>query len=401
MIEKILKLSIILILFVFSFIFSGSEVSIFSISEIERLKLSHDKNRKNTLILAFLNHPEKVLITILVGNIVANLSVSIIGEQLSNTVFANNALFYSVFIITFLVLLFGEIIPKNIAASKPVSFAKTFIRVIDISHRLFYPINFIINKIINRGSNFKKDFNLSKDELISAVDVSSEAGLDTGSIEILKNLIGLIDRPVTDLMVPRAGIKAVDIGDYWDCIEKFIKSSLHSTIIFYRENIDNIIGYSNKINLINVNKKHLTTILKEPLFIPESKTILPLLSEYKKCKTYIAVILDEYGGTAGIITVKDILDYVFIKDLLVKHFIRKGGKDTWIITGDTKITDINSSFKISLPTESNTISGYIINLIGEIPKQGSTLDLLHNICITILKSNKKQIDLMELKKIDR
>ena len=401
MIEKILKLSIILILFVFSFIFSGSEVSIFSISEIERLKLGHDKNRKNTLILAFLNHPEKALITILVGNIVANLSVSIIGEQLSNTVFANNALFYSVFIITFLVLLFGEIIPKNIAASKPVLFAKTFIRVIDISHRLFYPINFIINKIINRGSNFKKDFNLSKDELISAVDVSSEAGLDTGSIEILKNLIGLIDRPVTDLMVPRAGIKAVDIGDYWDCIEKFIKSSLHSTIIFYRENIDNIIGYSNKINLINVNKKHLTTILKEPLFIPESKTILPLLSEYKKCKTYIAVILDEYGGTAGIITVKDILDYVFIKDLLVKHFIRKGGKDTWIITGDTKITDINSSFKISLPTESNTISGYIINLIGEIPKQGSTLDLLHNICITILKSNKKQIDLMELKKIDR
>ena len=365
------------------------------------MKLSHDKNRKNTLILAFLNHPEKVLITILVGNIVANISVSIIGEQLSNTVFANNALFYSVFIITFLVLLFGEIIPKNIAASKPVSFAKTFIRVIDISHRLFYPINFIINKIINRGSNFKKDFNLSKDELISAVEVSSEAGLDTGSIEILKNLIGLIDRPVTDLMVPRAGIKAVDIGDYWDCIEKFIKSSLHSTIIFYRENIDNIIGYSNKINLINVNKKHLTTILKEPLFIPESKTILPLLSEYKKGKTYIAVILDEYGGTAGIITVKDILDYVFIKDLLVKHFIRKEGKDTWIITGDTKITDINSSFKISLPTESNTISGYIINLIGEIPKQGSTLDLLHNICITILKSNKKQIDLMELKKIDR
>lgn len=226
MIAEIFGLSIILILLVFSFIISGSEVSIFSISEIERLKLTRDKNRKNTLILAYLNHPEKTLITILVGNMGANLSASIIGEQLSNKFFSNNALFYSVFIMTFLVLLFGEIIPKNIAASKPVPFAKSFIRVIDISHRIFYPINFIITRIINRSSNFKKDINLSKDELLSAADVSSEAGLDNSSIEILKNLIVLIDRPVTDLMVPRADIQAVDIGEYWDSIENLEK--LHS-----------------------------------------------------------------------------------------------------------------------------------------------------------------------------
>ena len=400
MIEEIIEISIILFLLVLSFIFSGSEVSIFSISEIEKLKLSQIKNRKNRLLLNYLNLPEKALITILVGNMVVNLSASIIGERLSNVLFVNHPLFYSVFIMTFLVLLFGEIVPKKIAASKPTVFAKRCINIIETARKVFFPLIFLMNKFIKAGKDSKSSSGLSKDELLSAFEVSSNAGLNNISIKILKNLISHIDKPVTDIMIPRSDIQAIDIGEYWNAIEDFIKVSPFSTVLFYRRNIDNIMGYSLKTDLINVRKKSIKERLRELFYIPESKTIFSLLSDFKERNEFIAIILDEYGGTAGLITLKDILDSIFIQDMRIKYLIQEKGKGSWFIHGNAKISDLNSMLYLDLPTESNTISGYIINRIGSIPKEGSRWNLIKDYTFTIRKSDNRQIELLELKKID-
>ena len=400
MIEEIIEISIILFLLVLSFIFSGSEVSIFSISEIEKAKLSRIKNRKNRLLLNYLNLPEKALVTILVGNMVVNLSASIIGERLSNALFVNHPLFYSVFIMTFLVLLFGEIVPKKIAASKPTVFAKRCINIIETARKVFFPLIFLMNKFIKAGKDTKSSSVLSKDELLSAFEVSSNAGLNNISIKILKNLISHIDKPVTDIMIPRSDIQAIDIGEYWNAVEDFIKVSPFSTVLFYRGNIDNIMGYSLKTDLINVRKKSIKERLRELFYIPESKTIFSLLSDFKKRNEFIAIILDEYGGTAGLITLKDILDSIFIQDMRIKYLIQEKGKGSWSIHGNAKISDLNSMLYLDLPTESNTISGYIINRIGSIPKEGSRWNLIKDYTFTIRKSDNRQIELLELKKID-
>ncbi len=399
---EIIELVSIFILLIFSFIYSGSEVSIFSISYVDKIKLSKGKDNRERLLYSYINSPSKALITILVGNMVVNLTASIIGESLSGTVFYKHQIFYSVFIMSFAIIIFGEVLPKNIAATRPVQFGKRFIHFVNITNKVFYPIIYLLTKMISSNKEKEKitDSKLSKDELISAIDVTSEVGLDNVSIGILRNLVDLIDKPVTELMIPRSEINAVDVSLKWsDLLNKAGKIN-YGEIIFYKENIDNIIGYINRDDLLFLKKKDLKKVIKEPLFVPETKSILNLMTDFKRNNEFLAVILDEYGGTAGIITIKDILDYVFVKDLLIRSDIRKINEYKWTINGETPISAINSVFNLELPTESNTISGYLINQVGNIPKPGTEIMLGDRFILRVIESDEKQIKRMELIKID-
>jgi len=396
--KEIIELSVLLLLLVFSFIYSGSEVALFSISEVEKVKLGRDKSRKNLLLLKYLNYPERALITILIGNMAVNFSASIIGERLSSTVFIKNPLFYSVFIMTFLILLFGEVLPKNSAALHPNRFAKRFLGLIEITNRIFYPLVIGISRLLGRSRGYKEHTNLSKEELLSAVEVSSDAGLDPASIKILKNLISLIDRPVTDIMIPRSKIAAIDLGSPLSSIETEVQGYPYSAVLFYSKNIDNIAGYVLKMDLVEIKKKDIEASLREPLFIPESKMIMSLLSLFKRQKNFLAIILDEYGGTAGLVTMKDVLDSIFVRDLILKDLVKRMEEGVWQIHGDTKISDVNSIVDLELPTELNTMSGYIVNIIGTVPPSGYEIDLSESSSVTITRSNERQVELFLLRK---
>ena len=396
--KEIIESSILLLLLIFSFIYSGSEVALFSISEVEKVKLGRDKSRKNLLLLKYLNYPERALITILIGNMAVNFSASIIGGRLSSTFFVKHPLFYSVFIMTFLILLFGEVLPKNSAALHPNRFAKRFLGLLEITNRVFYPLIIGISRLLGRSRGYKEHTNLSKEELLSAVEVSSDAGLDPASIKILKNLIGLIDRPVTDIMIPRSKIEAVDLENPLSSIETEVQNYPYSAVLFYSKNMDSIAGYVLKMDLIDARKRDIETALQEPLFIPESKTIMSLLSSFKKHKTFLAVVLDEYGGTAGLVTMKDVLDSIFVRDLMLKDLVRKMEGDIWQIHGDTKISDVNSIVELDLPVELNTMSGYIVNVIGTVPKRGYEMDLQDRHRIKILSSNDRQVELFSIRR---
>ena len=396
--KEIIELSVLLLLLVLSFIYSGSEVALFSISEVEKLKLGRDKSRKNLLLLKYLNYPERALITILIGNMAVNFSASIIGGRLSSAIFIKHPLFYSVFIMTFLILLFGEVLPKNSAALHPNRFAKRFLGLLEITNMIFYPLVLGISRILGRSRGFKEHSNLSKEELLSAVEVSSDAGLDPASIKILKNLIGLIDRPVTDIMIPRSKIAAIDLGIPLSSIETEVQGYPYSAVLFYSKNIDNVAGYVLKMDLVDVKKKDIEASLLEPLFIPESKMIMSLLSAFKRQKKFLAIILDEYGGTAGLVTMKDVLDSIFVRDLILKDLVKRMEEGVWQIHGDTKISDINSIVDLELPTELNTMSGYIVNIIGTVPPSGYELDLSESSSVTITRSNERQVELFLLRK---
>ncbi len=396
------EIALIVVLLIFSFIYSGSEVSIFSISYVDKLKLSNEKSKKGRTFYHFVDHPTIALVTILVGNMVVNLTASIIGEDLSKRLFINHPFFYSVFIMTFAIILFGEILPKNIAASMPLHFGKRFIKIVAATNRIFFPVIYILTKLIGQkeSSNDSEKESLSTEELLSAIEVTSEVGLDNFSINILKNLVELIDKPVTELMIKRSDIKAFDINMKWNNLIDEVKTIPYSEVIFYQNNIDNIIGYITKDIFISLKKKDLKSRIKEPLYIPESKSILNLLSDFKKNNEFLAIILDEYGGTAGLITIKDILDYIFVKDILIGTNIRKVNDKKWIVDGDTPISSFNNVFNLSLPTESNTIGGYLVNMIGKIPERGEEILISENLKVIVNKSSKKQIDELEIVKID-
>lgn len=401
MTEIVAEIVLIFVLLILSFIFSGSEVSVFSISEVDRLKLGIESSRKNSLFIHYLSHPQKALVTILVGNMVVNLSASIIGERISHALFVKNPLFYSVFIMTVLVLLFGEIVPKKIAASKPTKFGKRFISVINATHTILYPLIFLMRKMISSKKDKKRSMSLTKDELLSAVEVGGSAGLDTASLNVLKNLIAHIDKPVIDIMIPRSEIQAISIDEYWTTIEGIVKDTKFSTVLFFRGDIDNIIGYISMTDMVGVRKKDLKGLLIEPLYVPETRTIFSLLGDFKEWNRAVAVVLDEYGGTSGLVTFKDIIDSILIQDMKVQSLIQQMTKRSWLVHGNTKITDVNMKLGLELPTESNTLGGYVVNKIGEIPREGTIVPLPHNFVCMVRRSDDRQIELLELRKSDR
>jgi len=300
--RTIIEILSIIIFLLFSFIFSGLEVALLSIPDHEKHRLAQHPDRKNKRIMSSLRNPQKTLITVLVGNMVVNIGAAIVGQQLSGTLFTRNQLFYSVFIMTFLVLLFGEIVPKNFAATKPVMFSRLFVGILNVTHSIFFPLIALLERLATRRKGTKTSTVLSKDELTAAVESGSAIGLDVLSVRLLKNLIRIIDTPITDLMVPRSDIAGVDINDQWTDMEKKIIDIPYSSVLFYDENIDNILGYVPKTDLLCAKKKDLKALFTEPLFIPESKHILSLLGDFKEQNRYIAVVLDEYGGTTGIVT---------------------------------------------------------------------------------------------------
>ena len=397
----ITQLAAITIFLILSFIFSGSEVSILSIPEFEYRRLARQGGRNVKVLLHYLQKPQQALITILIGNMVVNASASIVGEQVANTFFIKYPLFYSVFIMTSLVLLFGEILPKNVAATRPIVFSRTFIPVINLTNRIFTPIIFLVQQLVKKSSGFRKKHHLTKDELLSAVESGIDAGIPATSISALKNMIHLINRPISDIMIPRSELQGIDIKDYWIHIEQFVKESSVSTPLFYDENVDHILGYIKVTDFVTVKKKDLRDFLTKPLFIPETKHILPLLSEFKNSRNYLAIVLDEFGGTSGLVTLKDILDAIFIRDIILARYIQRLNESSWSIQGNTKITDVNSALDLNLPVESNTIGGYVVNRMGEIPPSGAEVDIDGVYRIRVTKSDQRQIELVEIRKYDR
>jgi putative hemolysin len=299
---------------------------------------------------------------------------------------------------TFLLLLLGEILPKNVAATRPIHFSRTFIQLVHLTNRIFYPIQFLVQLIVRKSSGFRKSHHLSKDELLSAVESGTEAGIHSTSISALSNLIHLINRPISDIMVPRSEIQGIDIKDYWNNMEKTVRESQYSTVLFFDDTIDRILGYIKVTDFIQLNKKDIRHNLIKPLFIPETKHILPMLSEFKRNQNFLSIVLDEFGGTSGIVTLKDILDAIFIRDIILKQLIQKKSENSWYIRGDTKISDVNSILDLTLPVESNTISGYIVNVLGEIPSVGAEMEIEGGFRIRVLERSPRQIENVEFEK---
>lgn len=402
MLEELVLL--ILLLFLSGF-FSGSEMAYIVAN---KLKIEIKARKNNTAAISanyFTSHPQTFFSTILIGNNIVNVTLSSLSAVFLAYLFGLSEL--SILIIsTFLLLIIGELIPKYIAHERADSmFLLTALPVRFFSY-LLYPFvkaaSLFSNKL-TQSAKLSADIEghlFDKEDIKELVKESKEAGVvDKKESDIIEKVIELGEQRVYAAMTPRTDIVGVEINDQIkSALAVFIDSGF-SKLPVYEENLDNIKGIILAKDIFK-NPDTIKSIIREASFIPESKKSFDVLNEFLDQKISISIVIDEFGGTAGIVTMEDILEELFgeIRDEFdVEEVIcRRIALNTFIISGKAEIDYINEKYKLNIPEgDFETIAGYITARLGKIPNQGDTVNI-DNFTILIARASHQKIEVVKL-----
>ncbi|MCF6248685.1 MAG: hemolysin family protein [Desulfobacula sp.] len=389
------ELPLLIICLFLSGFFSSSETALFSISKVKALHIAKDGSNTGRLIMGMKENSHTLLTTILIGNNLVNISASAIATSLAISYFESNAVGIATGIMTLLILIFGEIFPKSFANHNNVLVARIVIYPLYWLSKLFFPLIYILSFIPKlHGTINTAHETVTEDELMTMVEVVEEEGeIKEEEKEYITNIFEFDDTACSEIMTPRADMFAIDVSQQMD-IEKILQTG-YSRIPVIEDSIDNIIGilhvkelfssfhkaWDGRDNNALEIKLDVKLIMKKPYFIPESKKLDSLLQDFKQKKNHLAVVVDEHGGVAGIVTLEDVVEEIIGEiidetDRLVPDIIRlKANK--WLIAGKIDIDDLNKEIEIGIP-ESNTydtFSGFFLDQIGRIPKPGESISI--------------------------
>lgn len=398
-------LLILVILILLSAFFSSTELAFIVANKLKIEIRAKSKNITAMSAQYFINNTQDFFSTILISNNIINIAFASLSAVYLSVYFGLSE--YGILIVSTLVLLFfGELIPKYLARE----LADRFVLVVSVPLRIVSYILYPFVKLLSHLSNVtiksqqqqadniyhlfdKEDVKFLFDESHKAGKVKKQEG------SFIRKVLELGDQKVYEALTPRTEIVGLEINQSIDeAISAFIESGF-SKIPVYEDNLDNIKGVILAKDLFT-NPDTIKSILREVQFYPETKKSLEILNEFLTQNMSIAVVVDEFGGTAGVVTVEDIIEELFgeIKDEydVDENICRKISKDSYIISGKVEVDLINEKYHINIPVGSyETVGGYIIERIGRIPKQGETF-LLDNFQILIIRANKVRIDLIKL-----
>ncbi|NWF90038.1 MAG: HlyC/CorC family transporter [Ignavibacteriaceae bacterium] len=385
--------------------FSASEIAFILSNKIKLEIKARKKNLSATNALYFNQHPQNFFSTMLIGNNIANISLASISTVLLSTVFAMEELTIMI-VSTTIILLFGEIIPKYIAreaADRFILVAAIPLRVISF---ILYPVEKFISwcsiKLTHKAPISESNVNsiYNKESIDSLIKESHEAGImDSKESDIISKVLNLGDQRVYESMRPRTEIVAVEIIQSIDeALAVFIDSG-YSKLPVYEESIDNIKGVIYLYDIFH-SPSTVAEITKKILFVPETKKSFEMLNEFLSNQISIAIVIDEFGGTAGLITMEDIIEELFgeIRDEydVEEDICRKISDGSYLISGKVEIDFINEKYHFKIPSgDYETIAGFVINSIGRIPAQGENIKL-GNFNILIARASNKKIDVIKL-----
>ncbi len=418
------KIIALLILFIASAFFSGSEIALFSLN---RKKLKNEFSANHLIgryIFQLLQFPRRLLVTILIGNTIVNVAASIIAVSLALE-FAQHfviskelALTIQIILLTLLIVIFGELIPKVAASKNPVTFSKFCAVPLYMINIVLYPISEIITEAIKISiANLKYDktkIAMKPDELTELAKLSHERGTIVEEEQgLIHSIVNFRSVSVQEVMTPRVDIVA--IPDSINITELFalINSSGHSRLPLYRNDLDNIIGVIYAKDLLPFIKEKgeqsifsVNSIARKILFVPKTKMINDLMYIFQEKKMHIAVVVDEYGGTAGVITLEDILEEIIgeIRDEYDKEEnpVIKISETSLLVLGKYSINELNDLLNISINTDKNdfeTVGGFVLNQAGHIPKEGYSFSL-ENHKFTVKEIANKRIKKVLIERIN-
>ncbi len=408
----LIKILLIIILLICSALISGSEVAFFSLSKTDLKKIS-SSNIKNLKLIALLrSNPRRLLATLLVSNNFINISIVLLLASFGK-LFDFNILpgwlnfVFEVGFITALILLFGEILPKVYANRKPISFSNRMALPIQfIDKYLFFFITIPMSKMTKFIQNklvFKKT-NLSVDKLSDAFDLTDENETSSEEKKILQGVISFGSTDVKQVMKPRIDVFSVSKTMSYNDLIKKVRKNRYSRIPVFDETIDNVTGVVYLKDLFpHLNQQNFdwTTLIREPYFVPENKKLDDLLKEFQKLKNHMAIVVDEYGGNSGIITLNDIVEEIvgeindeFDQDDIIYNKI---DNNTFVFEGKVNLTDLYRILKINdnkvfenIKGDSETLGGFLLEQIGFFPKKNFKFKL-KGIEFNVLEVNRKRI----------
>ncbi|MHB8581075.1 MAG: hemolysin family protein [Ignavibacteriaceae bacterium] len=396
---------ILLILLILSAFFSSSEIAYVVSNKLKLEVRARGKNLSAKSALYYIKNPQTFFSTILIGNSIVNIAFASIRALILTTIFKLGD--FSVLIISTLVLLiFGELIPKYFArelADRIILKSALPLRVFSILLSPLTKVTSSISSRLTQSEKFKEEnINLlfDKEDIESLVKESHEAGaVNKKESDIINKVLSLGDQKVYEAMRPRTEIVGVEIDQSVDeALAIFIESG-YSKLPVYEENLDNIKGVIFAYDIFKL-PQNIKDITREILFVPDTKKSIDMLNEFLSKHVSIAAVVDEFGGTAGIVTMEDIIEELFgeIKDEydVEEDICKKISENNYLISGKVEIDFINEKFQFNIPFgDYETIAGYITARIGRIPLQGENVKI-DNFNITIIRSSQIKIDLVKV-----
>lgn len=363
-----------------------SETALMSLSKIRIRHMVEEGVKGSKLVEKLIEDPNRLLGAILIGNNIVNIGASAIATSLAVKIFngSESAVAVATAIMTVLVLIFGEITPKSIAkqkseqvalkVSKPVQFCVAIFKPFVV---MFTAISSVFIRLFGGDPKATEPF-ITEEELKTMVGVSEEEGvLEDVEKEMIFNVFDFGDLQVKDVMVQRVDVTAIDVNDGYEEILKVIKEDQFSRIPVYDDTIDDIVGVLNVKDLIIADKRDckfkVTDYMREPLYTFEFKKITELFNEMKKSRNHMAVVLDEYGGTVGIVTIEDVVEEIVgdIEDEYDKEreLIEVIKEDEYIVEGSARLDDISDLIGVNMESEEfDSVGGLVIGELGRIPE---------------------------------
>lgn len=382
--------------------FSATETA-FSCLNKTRLKAQAEKgDRKATLALNLSEQYDKMLSTILIGNNIVNIALSTIGTLLFVNLLQDpdKGAAVATAVCTVVVLIFGEITPKSIAKDNPERFASFSAPLLHLLMVVLTPINFIFSlwkKLVSLIFKNENDNKMSQEELLLLVEeVQQEGSIDETEGELLRNAIEFRDQVAEDILTHRTDLEAVSIDTDKAEVAQIFTQSRFSRLLVYEDTIDNIVGVINlKDFYINsgITDRSLKEIMTEPIFIHPSEKIRDLLESLQAKKAHIAVVLDEYGGTLGIVTMEDILEElvgeIWDEHDEVQETFQQLEENTYRVDCMVNLAEFQEFFNVEFESESVSLAGWIMEQLGGIPDAGDSFIFEHlHITVTELDAHR-------------
>jgi len=408
----VFKIVLILILLVCSALISGSEVAFFSLTSTDLKKANNSKNKNLQIIYSLRNNPRRLLAALLVSNNFINIAIVLLVSSFGNAFYLKSFPFWINFIIevgviTLFILLFGEILPKVYANRNPISFSKKMALPVQFLDKyIFFFLTIPLSKMtefIQRRLVFKST-NLSVDKLSDALELTDKSDSSKNEQKILQSIVSFGSVETKQIMRPRVDVFSVSVELSFDQLLDQIRKKGFSRIPVYQKQIDKIIGIVYLKDLFpHLNKKKFDwkKLIREPYFIPENKKLDDLLKEFQQLKIHLAIVVDEYGGNSGIITMEDVIKEI-VGELNVDFFqedlsYTKIDDNSFIFDGKTNLKDLYKILKISDEAafenkrgDSETLAGFILEQKGYFPKKGSAL-IFKNLKFIVEEIDRKRI----------
>ena len=394
------------ILVIFSGIFSATETAYSVASKIKLKSMDNDGKPGAKGALDILDHYDKFLSTVLIGNNIVNILSATLATILFTRIYGEGGATISTIVMTLLVLMFGEIAPKSIAKQAPEAFACRLVGLVKFFMTILTPLSLVFRgwqNLVQHMIHVENDDSDIQDELITMVDEAEREGdLEEHESDLISAAIEFNDLDVRDVLTPRVDVVAVEIGTPVEEIERTFRMNSFSRLPVYERSIDNIVGLIHEKDFYNLlyqdkEKAIIRKIIKPVVYTSENVKISTLLKQLQKAKVHLAVVLDEYGGTAGIITMEDIIEElvgeIWDEHDTVKEYYQKIDDQTYLVQCDADIDDMLDRFG-EKPEEDEydfiTVSGWVIHELDHIPQVGEEFDFGH-LHITITKADQRKV----------